>query len=96
MTSGLKDKVFTRYQVFIIAVLAFIQFTVILDFIIIAPLGAVLMKTMGVTPAQFGSVVSAYAFSAGISGFLAAGFADKYDRKKFLMFFYKLRMKGFQ
>ena len=82
------EKLFTRYQIFIIAVLAFIQFTVILDFIIIAPLGALLMKIMDVTPAQFGSVVSAYAFSAGISGFLAAGFADKYDRKKFLMFFY--------
>jgi predicted MFS family arabinose efflux permease len=82
------EKLFTRYQIFIIAVLAFIQFTVILDFIIIAPLGALLMKIMSVTPAQFGSVVSAYAFSAGISGFLAAGFADKYDRKKFLMFFY--------
>lgn len=88
MTDTLNKKIFTRYQIFIIAVLAFIQFTVILDFIIIAPLGALLMKTMGVSPAQFGSIVSAYAFSAGISGFLAAGFADKYDRKKFLMFFY--------
>jgi predicted MFS family arabinose efflux permease len=29
-----------------------------------------------------------YAFSAGISGILAAGFADKFDRKKFLLFFY--------
>jgi predicted MFS family arabinose efflux permease len=83
-----KEKLFTRYQIFIIAVLAFIQFTVILDFIIIAPLGAMLMKIMSVTPAQFGSVVSAYAFSAGVSGFLAAGFADKFDRKKFLLFFY--------
>jgi predicted MFS family arabinose efflux permease len=82
------DKTFTRYQIFIIAVLAFIQFTVILDFIIIAPLGALLMKTMGVTPAQFGTIVSAYAFSAGISGFLAAGFADRFDRKRFLLFFY--------
>ncbi len=88
MTKEMNNKIFTRYQMFIIAVLAFIQFTVILDFIIIAPLGALLMKNMGVTPAQFGSVVSAYAFSAGISGFLAAGFADKYDRKKFLLFFY--------
>ncbi len=83
-----KVKLFTRYQVFIIAVLSFIQFTVILDFIIIAPLGALLMKIMDVTPAQFGTVVSAYAFSAGISGFFAAGFADKFDRKKFLLFFY--------
>jgi len=43
---------------------------------------------MGVSPAQFGNVVSAYAFSAGISGILAAGFADKFDRKKLLLFFY--------
>ncbi len=83
-----KEKLFTRYQIFIIAVLSFIQFTVILDFIIIAPLGAMLMNIMNVTPAQFGTVVSAYAFSAGVSGFLAAGFADKFDRKKFLLFFY--------
>ncbi|MDP1677469.1 MAG: MFS transporter [Bacteroidota bacterium] len=88
MSESHKEKLFTRYQIFIIAVLAFIQFTVILDFIIIAPLGAMLMNIMNVTPAQFGSIVSAYAFSAGISGFLAAGFADKFDRKKFLLFFY--------
>ena len=87
-TERLNVKTFTRYQIFIIAVLAFIQFTVILDFIIIAPLGAMLLKIMDVTPAQFGSIVSAYAFSAGVSGFFAAGFADKFDRKKFLLFFY--------
>jgi predicted MFS family arabinose efflux permease len=88
MSGTNNEQVFTRYQIFIIAVLAFIQFTVILDFIIIAPLGALLMKTMGVTPAQFGTIVSAYAFSAGIAGFLAAGFADRFDRKRFLLFFY--------
>lgn len=85
---------FSRYQIFIIAVLAFIQFTVILDFIIIAPLGALLMDILSITPGQFGSIVSAYAFSAGISGFLAAGFADRYDRKKFLLFFYAGFMVG--
>lgn len=68
--------------------LALSQFTVVLDFMILSPLGAILMKTMKLTPNQFGTVVSAYAFSAGISGILAAGFADKYDRKKLLMFFY--------
>lgn len=46
------------------------------------------MPALSITTAQFGLVVSAYAFSAGISGILAAGFADRYDRKKFLMFFY--------
>jgi len=47
-----------------------------------------LMHDLAVSPAQFGLVVSAYAFSAGISGLLAAGFADKFDRKKLLLFFY--------
>ena len=80
--------VFTRYQKFIVAVLAFLQFTIILDFMIISPLGALLLRDLHVTTAQFGLVVSAYAFSAGVSGLLAAGFADKFDRKRLLLFFY--------
>ena len=79
---------FTGYQRFIIALLAFLQFTIILDFMIISPLGDILMKTLKLTTSQFGSVVSAYAISAGISGIMAAGFADKFDRKKLLLFFY--------
>ena len=43
---------------------------------------------MNINTAQFGVAVSAYAFSAGISGLMTAGFADKYDRKKLLLFFY--------
>src|SRR6202020_96031 len=35
-----------------------------------------------------GARVSAYAFSAGVSGILAAGFADRFDRKRLLLFFY--------
>ncbi len=76
------------YQKGVLALLAFLQFTIILDFMIISPLGAMLMPTLRITPAQFGLVVSVYAFSAGASGFLAAGFADRYDRKKLLLFFY--------
>jgi predicted MFS family arabinose efflux permease len=79
---------FTGYQKFVIGVLAFLQFTIILDFMIISPMGALLMPALHITPAQFGTVVSAYAFSAGISGLLAAGFADHFDRKKLLLFFY--------
>lgn len=81
-------KAFTRYQKFVVALLAFLQFTIILDFVIISPLGAILMPSLNITPAQFGWVVSAYAFSAGASGFFAAAFADKFDRKKLLIFFY--------
>jgi predicted MFS family arabinose efflux permease len=78
----------TRYQVAAVAILAFLQFTVVLDFMILSPLGAMLMQTLHVTPAQFGLVVSAYAFAAGVSGLLTAGFADRFDRKRLLLFFY--------
>ena len=79
---------FTRYQVFMIAIMSLLQFTIILDFMVLSPLGAILMPTLHITTSQFGWVVSAYAFSAGASGLLAAGFADKFDRKKLLLFFY--------
>jgi predicted MFS family arabinose efflux permease len=79
---------FSRYQKFVIAVLAFLQFTIVLDFMILSPLGAMLLRDLHITTGQFGLVVSAYAFSAGISGLLTAGFADKFDRKKLLLFFY--------
>ncbi|HEY3387360.1 MAG TPA: MFS transporter [Saprospiraceae bacterium] len=79
---------FSKYQRFVIVILALLQFTIILDFMIISPLGDILLKSLGLTTSQFGSVVSAYAISAGISGILAAGFADKFDRKKLLLFFY--------
>ncbi len=79
---------FTPYQKLVIALMAFLQFTIILDFMIISPLGAMLMPALKISTHQFGLVVSAYAFSAGISGILASGFADRYDRKKLLIFFY--------
>lgn len=41
---------------------------------------------MGLLPRQFGLTVSAYAFSAGVSGLLTAGFTDRFDRKKLLLF----------
>lgn len=79
---------FTRYQKIVIGILALLQFTIILDFMVLSPLGAMLMPALKITPTQFGMVVSAYAFSAGVSGILAAGFADRFDRKKLLLFFY--------
>lgn len=79
---------FSGYQKTVVAILAFLQFAVILDFMLMAPLGAVIMPTLGISPSQFGLVVSAYAFSAGAAGLLTAGFADRYDRKTLLLFFY--------
>jgi predicted MFS family arabinose efflux permease len=84
----MKEKIFSTYQIFIIALLAILQFTVVLDFMVLSPLGAQLLNVMHLTTSQFGLAVSVYAFSAGLSGLLAAGFADKFDRKKLLLFFY--------
>jgi len=81
-------KPLSSYQKFVMALLAITQFTVVLDFMVMSPLGDILMKSLVISPKQFGIAVSSYAFSAGISGLLAAGFADKYDRKKLLVFFY--------
>ncbi len=80
--------IFTSYEKFVIAILALLQFTVVLDFMVLSPLGAILMPRLNISTSQFGLVVSAYAFSAGASGFCAAGFADNFDRKKMLLFFY--------
>jgi predicted MFS family arabinose efflux permease len=83
-----RDRGFSPYQSLIVALLALVQFTIIIDFMIMSPLGAIIMPALNITTAQFGVAVSAYAFSAGISGILAAGFADRFDRKRLLLFFY--------
>ncbi|MFT6866532.1 MAG: putative MFS family arabinose efflux permease [Cyclobacteriaceae bacterium] len=79
---------FSNYHIFVIAILAILQFTIVLDFMVLSPLSAILLEELKITTTQFGLVVSAYAFSAGAAGILAAGFADRFDRKKILLFFY--------
>src|ERR1700742_2912566 len=88
MAKAATKHVFSRYQIFVIAILAFLQFTIILDFMIVSPLGAMVMPRLHINPQQFAWVVSSYAFSAALSGLLAAGFADRFDRKRLLLFFY--------
>lgn len=79
---------FTSYQKMVMFVLALLQFVIVLDFMIIAPIGDLLIKTLDISTKQFGFVVSSYAFSAAISGIAIAGFADKFDRKKMLLVFF--------
>jgi len=83
-----KKIVFSSYQIFVITILSIIQFSVVLDFMVLSPLSDTLIKELKINTNQFSLIVSSYAFSAGISGFLTAGFADKFDRKKILLFFY--------
>lgn len=68
--------------------LAAVQFTHIVDFMIVMPLGPVLSDKMRLTPAEFGRVVSAYTISAGLAGLFAARFLDRFDRKRALLFLY--------
>lgn len=79
---------FSSYEKTVIFLLALTQFTVVLDFMVMSPLGDMLVKSMDISASSFGNIVSAYAYSAGISGLLTAGFADKFDRKRLLVFFY--------
>jgi predicted MFS family arabinose efflux permease len=68
--------------------LAAINFTTIVDFIIIMPLGPQYMRVFAISPAQFGVIVSSYAISAGVSGIAAGFFLDRFDRKRALLALY--------
>ncbi len=65
--------------------LALIQFTVIMDFMVMMPLAPQLMHAFAISPAQFSGAVSAYAWCAGASGLLAATYIDRFDRKRMLL-----------
>lgn len=68
----------------LVYVLGAIQFVHILDFVILMPLGPMLMRTFDVTTSQFGLLVSSYTFAAGISNFLTSIVSDRFERKRML------------
>jgi predicted MFS family arabinose efflux permease len=65
--------------------LAGIQFAHILDFMIMMPLGPILMRELAVGTHEFGLLVSAYTFTAAFTGVLAAAFVDRFERKRLLL-----------
>ena len=69
-------------------VLCAVQFTHILDFMIMMPLGAQLMRAFGISPAQFSHLVASYGLSAALSGFAGGFFLDRFDRKRALILLY--------
>lgn len=68
-----------------VLLLAAINFTHILDFVIVMPLGDQLRDELDINPQQFGFIVSAYGLCAMIAGIVASGFVDKFDRKSVLL-----------
>lgn len=77
-----------RGERLLIALLTAVNFTHILDFVILMPLGPQLMRVFGITPTQFAAAVSAYTFSSAIAGLLAALVIDRFDRKRALLAMY--------
>lgn len=72
----------------VLLLLAAIQFTTNLDFLIVMPLGPQFQRVMHITPAQFNIMVAAYAIAAGISGVAAGFFLDRFDRKQALFWLF--------
>lgn len=75
---------------YLLLTLAGIQFSHILDFMIMMPLGPVLIKAFGISTHQFGLLVASYSFSAALSGLLAATFIDRFERKRLLLVMFGL------
>ncbi|WP_412480118.1 MFS transporter [Azonexus sp. IMCC34839] len=74
-----------RAERFFLLTLAGIQFSHVLDFMIMMPLGPILMAALGIGTHEFGLLVASYSFSAAVSGVLAATFVDLFERKRLLL-----------
>jgi len=74
----------TKKEKLILLALALVQFSHIMDFMIMMPLGDTLMRIFSLSPGEFSALVSAYTFSAGIVGIASSFFMDRFDRKKAL------------
>lgn len=72
----------------LVLLLAAIQFTHIMDFMIMMPLGPQLMRVMLISPQQFGLLVSAYTLTAAIAALAVAFYTDRFDRRHTLAFLY--------
>ncbi len=80
----------SRRELWLLITLAGIQFTHIVDFMVMMPLGPQFTQLFRISDAQFGLLVSAYTFAAGASGLLASLFIDRFGRKKLLLMLYVL------
>jgi predicted MFS family arabinose efflux permease len=77
-----------RRELWLLITLAGIQFTNILDFMIMMPLGPQFTALFGISDAQFGLLVSAYTLAGGASGLLASTYIDKFGRKRLMLVLY--------
>jgi MFS transporter, DHA1 family, inner membrane transport protein len=78
---GRKPEFADRRERLVLFILAAVQFTTIVDFMIVMPLGPQLMRTLHIGPAKFGLIVSSYTFAAGTAGLIAAAIIDRFARR---------------
>lgn len=76
----------------VLLTLAGIQFTHILDFMIMMPLGPQLIRLLHINTHEFGLLLSSYTFTAAASGLLAATYIDRFDRRTLMLYLYVLFM----
>jgi MFS transporter, DHA1 family, inner membrane transport protein len=72
---------FRRSEMMLLLMLASVQFTSIVDFMVVMPLGPQLKRLLEIESWQFGRIVSSYTIAAGIAGIFASSFMDRFGRK---------------
>jgi len=77
-----------RHERLVLLILAAVQFTTIVDFMIVMPLGPQLMRALEIVPSQFGLIISSYTFAAGAAGLLASSIVDRFARRSAFMTLY--------
>jgi predicted MFS family arabinose efflux permease len=75
-------------ELLVLLILAAVQFTTIVDFMIVMPLGPQLMRKLRIGPAEFGLIVSSYTFAAGAAGLVASSIVDRFARRTTFMLLY--------
>lgn len=78
-----KDKI-VQNEKLLLFVLAAVQFTHIVDFMIMMPLGDILQRELSIRPFQYSILVSSYPLAAFFSSLLGVLFLDRFDRKQAL------------
>ncbi len=78
---GEENAGFRRSEMMLLLMLASVQFTSIVDFMVVMPLGPQLKRLLEIESWQFGRIVSSYTISAGIAGIFASSFMDRFGRK---------------
>jgi predicted MFS family arabinose efflux permease len=87
MEPGASDRL-TKVQWLLLLVLAGVQFTNVLDFVVMMPLAIQFHEEWHLTPKEFAALVASYSLAAAISGILSTWFIDRLDRKRSVLMIY--------